>query len=59
MTRGHRAAHRLIWPLLALVVAALFVHAIVTRPPPEPPQAAIGSPQAATEPPQDSREPGK
>ncbi len=52
MTRGHRAAHRLIWPMLALVVAALFVHAIVTRPPPEPPQAAIGSPQ-------DSREPGK
>ena len=36
MTRGHRLAHRYIWPALALVAAALFVTALVTRPPPEP-----------------------
>ena len=36
MTRGHRLAHRYIWPVLTLVVAALFVTALVTRPPPEP-----------------------
>ena len=36
MTRGHRLIHRYIWPVLALAVAALFVTALVTRPPPEP-----------------------
>jgi len=36
MTRGHRLAHRLIWPVLALAVGALFVTALVSRPPPEP-----------------------
>lgn len=36
MKRGHRLAHRYIWPALAVVVAALFVTALVTRPPPEP-----------------------
>ena len=37
MTRGHRRVHRLIWPLLALVVASGFTLALVLRPPPEPP----------------------
>lgn len=36
MTRNHRLAHRYIWPALALVVAGLFIVALVTRPPPEP-----------------------
>ena len=36
MTRNHRLAHRYIWPALALIVAGLFVTALVTRPPPEP-----------------------
>ncbi len=37
MTRTHRLVHRWLWPVLALVVAGLFVAALVTRPPPEPP----------------------
>ena len=35
MTRGHRTVHRLLWPLLALVVALGFTMALVKRPPPE------------------------
>ena len=41
MTRKHRAAHRLIWPLLALFVGVLFVAALVMRPPPA--NSAAGS----------------
>jgi hypothetical protein len=37
MTRGHRVVHRLIWPVLALIVAFGFTMALVLRPPPEPP----------------------
>lgn len=37
MTRGQRIIHRWLWPALALVVAGLFVTALVTRPPPDPP----------------------
>jgi hypothetical protein len=37
MTRGHRTAHRLIWPALALIVAFGFTMALVLRPPPESP----------------------
>ena len=37
MTRGHRAVHRLLWPLLALIVALGFTMALALRPPPEPP----------------------
>jgi len=37
MTRGHRAFHRLLWPVLALIVALGFTMALVKRPPPEPP----------------------
>ena len=37
MTRGHRTFHRLVWPVLALIVALGFTMALVKRPPPEPP----------------------
>ena len=40
MTRGHRAVHRLLWPVLAVIVALGFTMALVKRPPPEPPPAA-------------------
>jgi hypothetical protein len=42
MTRSHRAAHRLIWPLLALLVGLGFATALVQRPPAEAPAAAEG-----------------
>jgi len=37
MTRGHRRIHRLLWPVLALLVAFGFMMALVKRPPPELP----------------------
>ena len=37
MTRGHRKVHRLLWPVLAVLVAFGFALALVKRPPPEPP----------------------
>ena len=37
MTRGHRTVHRLLWPVLAIVVAFGFTMALIKRPPPEPP----------------------
>jgi len=40
MTRGHRTVHRMLWPVLALLVAFGFMMALVKRPPPEPPVAA-------------------
>jgi hypothetical protein len=39
MTRRHRSLHRVLWPILALVVATGFVLALWLRPPPEPGQA--------------------
>jgi hypothetical protein len=39
MTRGHRAFHRILWPVLALVIALGFTMALVMRPPPEMPAA--------------------
>ncbi len=36
MRRPHRKAHRLIWPVLALVVALGFVMALILRAPAEP-----------------------
>jgi hypothetical protein len=45
MTEGHRAAHRFIWPVLAILVALGFTMALVKRPPPEQP-----TPPAAEEP---------
>jgi hypothetical protein len=35
MTRTHRALHRLIWPILALLVVSGVVLALWLRPPPE------------------------
>ncbi len=34
MTRGHRNVHRLLWPVLAVLVALGFTMALVKRPPP-------------------------
>ena len=39
MTRGHRTVHRLLWPVLALIVGLGFTLALVLRLPPEPPTA--------------------
>ena len=39
MTRGHRAFHRMVWPVLALIVALGLTMALVLRPPPEQPEA--------------------
>jgi hypothetical protein len=44
MTRSHRFAHRLIWPVLAVVVVLGLTMALVLRPPPDPPAAAGGKP---------------
>ena len=35
MTRAHRSLHRLIWPILALLVALGVVLALWLRPPPD------------------------
>ena len=43
MTRGHRTVHRLIWPVLAIVVALGFTLALVKRPPPEQPAPPANS----------------
>jgi hypothetical protein len=40
VTRGHRTFHRVLWPVLALIVAFGFTMALVLRPPPEPPVQA-------------------
>lgn len=37
MTRGHRRVHRLLWAVLAVLVALGFTMALVKRPPREPP----------------------
>ena len=37
MNRRHRAIHRKVWPVLAVLVALGFTLALVLRPPPEPP----------------------
>ena len=38
MTRGHRLVHRLLWPVLGVLVALGVTMALVKRPPPEPPE---------------------
>jgi hypothetical protein len=35
MRRAHRSAHRVLWPVLALVVALGLAMALILRPPPE------------------------
>ena len=37
MTRGHRTFHRMLWPVLALIVVLGFTMALVKRPTPAPP----------------------
>jgi hypothetical protein len=39
MTRAHRSLHRIVWPILAVLVALGVVLALWLRPPPEPGQA--------------------
>ena len=41
MTRGHRTVHRILWPVLAVIVAIGFTLALVKRPPPEPPATPV------------------
>jgi hypothetical protein len=43
MRRSHRTVHRALWPILAVTVAALFVSALLLRPPPEPDEAQAAS----------------
>ncbi len=43
MRRAHRAFHRLIWPVLAILVAAGFTLALLGRPPPEPAEVSTGA----------------
>ena len=45
MTRSHRTVHRVLWPVLALLVAFGFSMALYLRPPPDeaPPPAAAES----------------
>jgi hypothetical protein len=45
MTRTHRSLHRLVWPILALIVAIGFVLALWLRPPPEPAQTRATVPE--------------
>jgi hypothetical protein len=40
MQRAHRSVHRMLWPVLAAVVALLFASALILRAPPE--EAAQG-----------------
>jgi hypothetical protein len=40
MTHRHRNLHRLLWPVLAVIVALGFTMALVKRLPPEPPAQA-------------------
>jgi hypothetical protein len=47
MTRTHRSLHRLIWPLLALLVVLGVVLALSLRPPPEDDARAIRLEQPA------------
>jgi hypothetical protein len=46
MTRTHRKVHRLLWPVLAVLVTLGVTMALVLRPPPE-----VNAPQATAEPP--------
>ena len=45
MTRGHRSVHRLLWPMLALIVALGVTMALALRPPPEAPEAPAAEAQ--------------
>lgn len=42
MMRAHRKAHRLIWPVIAVVVGALFIAALALRPAKAVPIGSVG-----------------
>jgi hypothetical protein len=42
MTRTHRAIHRIVWPILAVLIGIGFTMALVKRAPPPPPPPASG-----------------
>ena len=44
MTRTHRSLHRVVWPVLAVLVAIGFALALWLRPPPKPDHARIAPP---------------
>ena len=46
MTRGHRRVHRVLWPILAVLITLGVTMALVLRPPPE-----TEAPPASAEPP--------
>jgi hypothetical protein len=46
MTRTHRKIHRLLWPVIAVLITLGVTMALVLRPPPE-----VETPQATAEPP--------
>ena len=48
MTRGHRRIHRLLWPVLAILVAFGFTMALVKRPPQEKPESPPASIESKT-----------
>ena len=45
MTRGHRRVHRVLWPVLAVIVTLGVTMALMLRPPPE-----TAAPQTTAEP---------
>jgi hypothetical protein len=47
MTRGHRAVHRLLWPVLAVIVALGVTMALALRPPPEQPEPTAAQSEPA------------
>jgi hypothetical protein len=55
MRRAHRAVHRILWPILAVLVVFGAAMALALRPPPEPPpppdsvQDGVVAPAGATE----------
>jgi hypothetical protein len=44
MKRAHRAAHRMLWPILAVAVVSAAALAYQLRPPPEPTTQAASEP---------------
>jgi len=49
MTRTHRSLHRVLWPILAVIVAIGFALALWLRPPPEVGQTRLVPPATTLE----------
>ena len=49
MTRMHRSLHRVLWPILAAIVAIGFALALWLRPPPEVGQTRLAPPAMTLE----------